>query len=279
MSKVVFLDVDGTIINYKAQTPKSAKDAIVQARNNGHKILINTGCSKYEILQRDLPEFDGMILANGAYVEVDNTILLHNSLSKEEEKNIVDFCQDRKLGFYLECNSGMYINEYMIEQAPSAFTRYMVGKGKNVEEAKQMLPNILQDFIPLKKLELYRSDVNKISYVLSKYSDYLECKELFPNLVHNTWGGKGALSIFGDVSPSGINKKNAIGVVLGHWHVDKQDTIAFGDANIDLSMFELCGYGVAMGNASSDLKEKADYITDDVDQDGLYKAFEYLKLI
>ena len=36
---------------------------------------------------------------------------------------------------------------------------------------------------------------------------------------------------------------------------------------------------VAMGNGGSEIKEAADYITDDVNEDGLYNAFKYLKLI
>ena len=44
-------------------------------------------------------------------------------------------------------------------------------------------------------------------------------------------------------------------------------------------MFNACYFNVAMGNASDALKQKANYVTDDVDSDGLYKAFEYLKLI
>ena len=48
---------------------------------------------------------------------------------------------------------------------------------------------------------------------------------------------------------------------------------------IDLSMFECCAYNVAMGNGGFEIKEAADYITDDVNEDGLYNAFKYLKLI
>ena len=61
MSKIVFLDVDGTLINYETKCPDSAKKAVELARANGHKVYICTGCSKAEIEHRDLPELDGMI--------------------------------------------------------------------------------------------------------------------------------------------------------------------------------------------------------------------------
>ena len=59
----------------------------------------------------------------------------------------------------------------------------------------------------------------------------------------------------------------------------QEDTISFGDAKVDLSMFECCGFNVAMGNGGPEIKEAADYITNDVNEDGLYNAFKYLKLI
>ena len=67
--------------------------------------------------------------------------------------------------------------------------------------------------------------------------------------------------------------------VILHLNVDSKDTIAFGDAKIDIPMFEICGYGVAMGNAGKETKEAADYITTDVNDDGMYNAFKHLGLI
>lgn len=61
--------------------------------------------------------------------------------------------------------------------------------------------------------------------------------------------------------------------LLDYLGMDAKDAIAFGDAQIDLSMFECCGYSVAMGNASEPLKQAADYVTDDIDADGLLHAF------
>lgn len=77
---------------------------------------------------------------------------------------------------------------------------------------------------------------------------------------------------------SGITKKYAVDKILTHLGAGRADTIAFGDANVDIPLFEACAYGVAMGGASEDLKAIADLITDDVDEDGLAHAFEKLGL-
>lgn len=272
------MDVDGTLIDYSAHCPASAKEAVDKARANGHKVYICTGCSKAEIEQRELPELDGMIGGNGAYVEDAGEVVMHQGLSREDVKRIVDWCNERQLGFYLEANSGMYANHYMKEQGPAVMFRYGTGKGADEMTAKEAAANFVNSFIYAEGEDLYRDDVNKISFILSDYQDHLDSKTEFPDLIANTWGGKGELALFGDLGPAGITKKKAIEVLLDHLNADQKDTISFGDAKIDLSMFELCAYNVAMGNGGVEIKEAADYITDDVNENGLYNAFEYLNL-
>lgn len=279
MHKIIFLDVDGTLINYEAKLPESAAQAVNEARKNGHRVYLCTGCSKAEILQRNLCETDGLIGGNGAYVEDHEQVILHQGLSKEEVKHIVDWCNDRHLGFYLEANSGMYCNDYMLEQGPETMIKYAQGKGAELSMAKEIAEAFVNGFIHVTGKDLYREDVNKISFILSDYQDHLDSKEEFVGLEANTWGGKGETALFGDLGPSGITKKHAIEVLLEYLHADRKDTIAFGDAKIDIEMLDYCEIGVAMGNGGPEIKAMADMITDDVDEDGLYHAFQKLNLI
>lgn len=279
MGKIIFLDVDGTLIDYEAKLPASAAKAVDMARANGHKVYICTGCSKAEVLQRNLCDLDGMIGGNGAYVEDHDEVIMHQGLSKEDVKHIVDWCNERHLGFYLEANSGMYCNDYMLEQGPETMVKYALGKGSDLEKAKKTSKAFIDGFIHLQGEDLYRDDVNKISFILSSYQDHLDSKAEFPNLIANTWGGKDELALYGDLGPTGITKRHAIEVLMKHLGADFKDTISFGDAKIDLSMFECCAYNVAMGNGGPEIKEAADYITTDVNDDGLYNAFKHLGLI
>ena len=279
MSKIIFLDVDGTLIDYETKLPASAAKAVDLARANGHKVYICTGCSKAEIEQRNLCDLDGMIGGNGAYVEDAGKVIMHQGLTKEDVKLIVDWCNERRLGVCLEANSGMYCNDYMLEQGPSTMMKYAQGKGANLEQAKEVSEEIMKGYIHLKGEDLYRDDVNKISFILSSYQDHLDSKKEFPHLVANTWGGKGEVALYGDLGPAGITKKHAIEVLLDYLGADQKDTISFGDAKIDLSMFECCAFNVAMGNGGEEIKAAADYVTTDVNDDGIYNAFQYLKLI
>ena len=164
--KVIFLDVDGTLIDYRAIMPESAGRAVDEARKNGHLVYICTGCSKYEILQRNLCELDGMIGANGGYVEDHGEVLMHQSLSVEEVKHIVEWCNERKMGINLEANGGIFSNEYMKDQAAEAFKKYALGKGSDLAKAEAVGQSSAESLNILYGDDLYRDDINKIDFVL-----------------------------------------------------------------------------------------------------------------
>lgn len=277
MSKVIFLDVDGTLVDYQGSIPNTAKAAIKAARNNGHTIIICTGRSKAEIYDEiwDIG-LDGMIGGNGSYVECQGETLLEITLSETECKDVVDWLHGNQLEFYLECNSGLYASEHFVEKGKPFIQKYARGKG--MEDVSHLdVPTAFPDMIY--HAPLLRKDVNKISYLLEDYQYYRDAQKRFPNLKHGTWGGKDELALFGDIGINDISKASAIDIIIKKLGLTKEDSIAFGDANIDIPMFEYCGYSICMGNGSKEAKSACDYITRDVDQDGLLYAFEYLKLV
>ena len=68
-------------------------------------------------------------------------------------------------------------------------------------------------------------------------------------------------------------------MLLQYLKSDKKDTIAFGDAKINIPMLEYCEIGVAVASGGTEIKEMADYVTDAVDDDGLYNTFVHFGLI
>lgn len=277
MSKIIFLDVDGTLVDYENRIPESAIKAIRKARENGHRVYICTGRSKAEVY----PELwgiglDGMIGGNGSYVEDTGTVVMHQLITLEQCCRIVDWLNSRKLEFYLESNNGLFASEHFAKKAQPAIREYSRRKGKPSAD-KATVDNVFPDMIYGEKL--YRNDLNKISYLLNSYQDFLETKEQFPDMENGTWGGAGETALFGDLGVKGITKGNAISHLLDYLKAKPEDTIAFGDAKIDIPMLECCKIGVAMGNGGKEIKEIADYITDDVENDGLYNAFVKFGLI
>lgn len=279
MPKLIFLDVDGTLVDYHNRIPESAIRAIRQARENGHLVYVCTGRSRAE-MQPELWEIglDGMIGGNGSYVEHQGQVIMHQLLSAEDSRAIVDWLHERGLEFYLESNNGLFASENFRERARETLRIYSMNKGKTAEEvATQEVEDVMHGMIF--DGQLYRNDLNKVSFVLDSYQDHLDSKQAFPQLVANTWGGRGESALFGDLGVKDIDKAHAISVLLDHLGASQADTIAFGDAKIDISMLDYCAVGVAMGNGGAEILAMADMITDDVEEDGLYNAFEKLGLL
>lgn len=279
MRKIIFLDVDGTLVDYHNRIPESAIRAIRKARENGHLVYVCTGRSRAE-MQPELWEIglDGMIGGNGSYVEHQGQVIMHQLLSEEDSRAIVDWLHERGLEFYLESNNGLFASENFRERARETLRIYSMNKGKTAEEvADQEVEDVIHGLIF--DGQLYRNDLNKVSFVLDSYQDHLDSKQAFPQLVANTWGGRGESALFGDLGVKDIDKAHAISVLLNHLGASQADTIAFGDAKIDISMLDYCAVGVAMGNGGAEILAMADMITDDVEEDGLYNAFEKLGLL
>ena len=87
--------------------------------------------------------------------------------------------------------------------------------------------------------------------------------------------GAGEIALFGDLGVKNITKAHAVEVLLKHLGADRSDTIAFGDAKVDIPLFRCCAYS----SGGAEAKAAADYVTGDVDKDGLFQAFRYLGLM
>lgn len=276
MGKIIFIDVDGTLVDYENKLPESAVEAIRTARKNGHRVYISTGRSRAEVYDEiwDIG-LDGMIGGNGSYVEDDGEVVMHQLITLEQCKHIVDWLHGRGLEFYLESNNGLFASEHFEEKGKPVIREYQGRKGRDTENVtiRSAFPEMIFGG------ELYRDDLNKVSFILNSYQDHLDSIEEFPDLQPGTWGGAGETALFGDLGVKNITKANAIQALLNHLNVGIEDTIAFGDAKVDIPMLEYCEIGVAMGSGGDEIKEMADYVTDAVDDDGLYNAFKHFELI
>ncbi|NDR54073.1 Cof-type HAD-IIB family hydrolase [Actinomyces sp. 432] len=275
--RIILLDVDGTLVTYTNMLPDSAVRAVRRARAAGHRVYVTTGRSRAEVPERIWSiGLDGMIGGNGAYVEDDGEVLLHRHLSRDDCARIVAWLRARGLTFYLESNSGLYAPESFPDAARDAIRAYAAGKGHD-DAASLEVADALPDLVLTE--QLVREDVNKISFVLSGPQDIEAARQAFPGLLVGTWGGRGHAALFGDLALPAANKVDAIDVLLRHLGASPGDAVAFGDGAVDVGMLRHCGVGVAMGNAAPGVKAAADLVTDDVEDDGLARAFTRLGLI
>lgn len=276
---IVFLDVDGTLVNYELEVPDSAADAVRQARSRGHRVVLTTGRSKAE-----MPEniwgigFDGLIGGNGMYLEYDGGVLADRALEADLTAELVDWLRERGRGFYLESRNGLFADSRLVGQGAARFY------GEDSAANRERFAGMLHDLVVTE--ELHRSDVAKLSFVLGDDVAGLlaQAHERFGDRVKiSTWSGTGNGPEFGEFALPGIDKLVAVRELLGE--LERREpglawrTVAVGDAASDAAMVTFADVGVAMGNGEDELKAVADLVAPGVDDGGLARAFAELGLV
>ena len=269
---VLLLDIDGTVVNYRLEVPPSAADALRAVRGRGHLVYLCTGRSRAEIYPHlwDLG-VDGLIGGNGSYVEDGDLVVFHQVLDPGVVQRAVDWMLERDLGFYLECNAGLFGSDNLPEKAAAIL-------GGPTPENVAFVRNGFPDMIYGAREG--RDDVNKISFVLEDGIDLdALARDYAGEASIDTWSMTGNGPEFGEFGQLGIHKGGAVRRLAEHLGVTRDDLIGFGDARSDLELFAACGTSVAMGNAPDEVKAAATLVTDDVDENGLANAFVRLGLI
>ncbi len=257
MKKYIFLDLDGTIIDHKSNSvPESTKKAIKELQKNGHEVIISTGRppSLFYNIDKEL-NINSFIASNGRIAVYNKKVILKQPIEKEIVKNLADLAEENKIDLAFESATDYVLN--------SKYTNLSV-KFSDVFHIQH--PKV-------KKNYYLENDVYQMILFYTK-DDYRKFEAIFPSLSFHYSNEYGI-----DINEKGGMKELGIKAIIDFLNIDLKDTIAVGDGFNDISMIQYAHLGVAMGNASKDVKKAADLVTDSVDNDGIYKLFKKLKLI
>ena len=256
MIKAAFFDVDGTLISYKTRKVcDSARAAIAKLQERGILCIVATG--RHMIQMSKLPVGD---------IPFDAFVMLNGQLVLDKEQNVL-------FGVPIEGKAKEFlVNNFNDHTYPAI-----------IVEERDMYLNYVSDHV----LDVNRSMAIEVT-PLSDYKGgniYQICAYLRPEderfldpikdlVVMTGWhyGGK-------DIIAGGGGKMVGIKRYLEHIGIRREEIIAFGDAENDLEMIRFAGIGVAMGNGADEVKAVADYVTADVDDDGIEKALKHFNLI
>ncbi len=270
--KVLFFDIDGTLVNFEGVMPDSAKDALRRARANGHRVVLCTGRSKCQIHDW-LKEFgvDGLICGAGAYVEYHGEVISHHVMEPAALTKVIDFLEKENIVYGIQCT------EYSVSTTSGIQTML-----KMFEERFHMEEEQIQTFFGETKFDdnpRMRTDVDKMIYYDSPLGIAQVQKVLAPEFVVTPSSFEKPDETSGEITQTGITKSYGMQRILQYLAMDASDAIAFGDGPNDLDMLEYAGIGVAMGNAGENVKKAADMVTAHIDSDGVYLAMEKLGLL
>lgn len=257
MIKAVFFDVDGTLVSHKSKSvPESARKAIECLQKKGIKVLLSTGRHIHELnkMPTDGIEFDGYIILNGQIgLDENKKVIFSHSFEKEDAEGLADIFYKKEYPFVLVNQEGHYMN-FVNEFVEIA----LAGVSTAVPPVKEYKGEALYQatvFIPPTEDENF---INKLPK---------GCKLA-------RWGVHGADIIAADGGKA-VGMK-FFGEMMG---ILPEEMMAFGDAQNDMDMMEYAGIGIAMGNGEECLKEIADYVTSDVDEDGVWNALQAFKVL
>ncbi|MCI8992166.1 MAG: Cof-type HAD-IIB family hydrolase [Eubacterium sp.] len=259
--KAIFFDIDGTIVDRRMQIADSTKAAMEKLHENGHCTFICSGRSRAYIKNPELLslKFDGIIAGCGTHVEVGGKNLVCHVIDKELLSYTWSVLKKSGISPLWEGIEYLYGDEEGLKDDP--YYRFL--KTQLKENLIAIDGNVKDDW-----------KVNKMSVVIKEDADlgaFEILKEHFHLLQHNP--------VVAEMVPAGFSKATGLEAVREYLQLGTEDTYAVGDSINDLDMLRAAGTGIAMGNASKEAKEAADYVTTDIHDDGIWNAMRHFGLI
>lgn len=258
MKKVIFFDVDGTLVDHIKginEIPIGVIEQFKRLKEKGYYLFMASGRPKNFIPQELFKaDFDGFILCNGAHVELRGENIYEKPLDYSGLKEVVAFLKKEGWEYDLEGAETCYLKEEFQEMY-SYFSLFDLND--NLFEKDYDEDEILKKTL---KIELFTPDNN-----ISKLTTMIDNRFSFDN--HGTMNAC-------EIYSKDISKATGVNKVLEYLNISLADSYAFGDGINDIEMLTAVGHGVAMGNACDELKEVADEVCGHILENGLE---EYLR--
>lgn len=270
--KLIFLDIDGTLTDFFGRIPTSARKALELAKKAGHQLVLCTGRTKSEIPKELLQmDFDGIIGAAGAYVEYHGKVVYHHVIELSMLVKMINFFEQHHITFCLQTGDGVVMTEKNRDGFRDCFLRMGLDE--------KTIWRVLAANVILEEDSRMRKNVEKVAYYESMLSSD-EIEMTLGNYFNVEGASYGTNSVSnGEITCSGVTKATGIEHYVKYTGTDLSGTIGIGDGLNDVDMLNKTAIAIAMGNAKPETKAVADFVTDTVDQDGLWKAFEHFRLI
>ena len=265
--EILVVDIDGTLVTTDKVISPKTREKLIEVQEAGIKVVIASGRSPMGIMhlakEIRLDDFGGYVLAynGGRITNCQTGELIYNvSLPTDVIPEIYEFSQKHGTGImtyrnnmimaanqsdeYIDfdgdaCHIPVFVSHNFVEDITEPINKFLLtGKPELLAELEPIAVKQFEN-----RLSVYRSE-----------GFYLE------------------------TMPLGIDKAYGLSRLLKHLGLERRQMICLGDGFNDISMLQFAGLGVAMDNASDQVKAAADYITRSCDEDGVVHVIErYLR--
>ena len=255
--KIVFFDIDDTLRNSKTGfIPTSIPTVFQQLREKGILTGIATGRGIFGVVPeiRELkPDF--FVTLNGAYIEdKKGNVIDSNKISKDKIETYIAWTKEVGIDYGLVASHTAKLSTRtdMISQAIDS-----------------IYPDLDVDPDFHEKEDIYQM------WTFEDRGDDLTLPESLASTLRMVrWHEHSS-----DVVPISGSKAAGVAKVVEHLGLKPENVMVFGDGLNDLELFDYAGISIAMGNSHEKIKEKADYITKTLEEDGIFDALERFGMV
>ena len=262
---IVFLDIDGTLLDSRHQVMPCTQNRLRYLHGRGVPIIL---CSArppggVNLVARQVGLHSPMACYNGGLVFDENSSILRDvGIDPQRALSFKQFVSER----FPELVVSAYLYDVWMAEDPhhpliqqEADISQCTPLGGSLERATDAASHV-------HKL-LCIGDAMRIRALQNEIPSY------FPQLM-----ALRSKATYLEILAPESTKDRAAQVLLAHYGLAAEDAVAFGDNDVDIGMLQYCGLGIAMGNAPRQVKEAADYVTASNDEEGVYIALKGLRL-
>lgn len=250
--KIVFFDIDETLImKFEDILPDSVLPVIRKLKQNGIIPAIATGrsrCSlptKIKALIAEEP-IELFVTMNGQFSVFQNKVIEKHPIPTEKVQHLVDFFDAQQIDYAFVSDNNVAVSKITAKQ-------------------KSALDPILTDYIVDKDYFKHNEVFQLLPFYDQSQDELVKNANILDGLRVVRWD-KDSVDLF-DAEGS---KARGIASAIKQLGFEMENVMAFGDGLNDLEMLSTVGVGVAMGNARDELKKVADFVTDRIEDHGIY---------
>ncbi len=257
--KIIFIDLDGTLLNNNGQFTQFTRDIIKKTADNDIYVVICSGRSNSDMIKKsqDICASPIVISSNGSMIfdYKKNKKIYESSISSDIINELWNYSISNNINITF---NGTYKRFKSI---------YSKKDGVIITNIKQIDENITQIVAD----SYLNSSIQQLKDIALSHNE-IEVKNFGHQIFNNTEINEQGYEL--DIVNKNNNKGIAINRLLEYLHLNKENAICFGDQMNDSPMFESCKISVAMENGAQELKRIATYITSTNDDDGVAKFIE-----
>ena len=264
MYKLLALDMDGTTLNSQNKVTPQTVEGINRLINDGVHVIVASGRCLPEMndYREEFKQMRYAILASGAMIfdNFEDKPVSTHPVPFNECLDLIEFGEQEKAMVHL-----LTIRESIVKpQDITHMADFQMGVYQDM-----YIRNCLQCEDQRAYAKDHKDEVIKVNiYHRSTESRARTVERLKGYNLQMVFAETTAL----ESSPPSITKAAGLVELCKYLNIDIADTVAIGDAPNDIEILQTAGYAVAMGNASDNIKQMADFVTADNDHDGVLAA-------